>query len=745
MFACAILIAPAARSALISNSKVYLWPLSTALSQNPSLVQSPVVQQHKQATLLPAVRSFQTTPVSRDIDSADKFIGAGAATVGVAGSDCSRTKAKMNKSSSLKDSKVRDSEKSLCKLASHEFATIKETITFVDKTLFIKCLLSDTSKIVLLTAPRAFGKTTLMDMLKQFLLGKRSLFENLKICTEETQFFSKHCRSHPVIHIDLGSVRGSSFTQVKHKLSFAINRAFQEHKYLVKKTDDGRIVWTSEKLSISHIDVERFEDFYVRKKCVTLREADLEASLTFLSEVLHTHYEEKVFILIDEYDAPAVGLVFESCPNKDDIRLIHDCLKRFVANTLKFNDFIERSLIFACVRLAGAFSGDAARVIKHYPFLSDFRYAPYLGFTDEEVKQLLELPEVKAACGKVTFKTITKWYDGYMVSNSPLKIFSSWSVLNLLEGVYTTGTLKYSSFWIDTGHVENLRELFAEPSVREKIEELISDSEVKIRRVPSVNVQHLKSLRQLIFLEFDEISEENVELFLQFLADSGYFNILSIDKKKDEIETNTEHFENDSKWCILKIPNFEIKQHIRNVCYSEALATVFEFNLKATSIENYLSALKLVLESTSERAFVDLANAVLVLLSESQGIMNEKEHHHILYTLAYNSKYFEIHSEVQIKKKRKGPGIANTLDMVIISKNVGIIFEYKMNSKSANEALQQIFDKQYYTKFDEPDYKHISKKIYAGLTFKTEEKNVFINYQVGTEGISKSVCSDILL
>lgn len=36
--------------------------------------------------LLPQVRSFQTTPVTRDIDSAAKFIGAGAATVGVAGS-----------------------------------------------------------------------------------------------------------------------------------------------------------------------------------------------------------------------------------------------------------------------------------------------------------------------------------------------------------------------------------------------------------------------------------------------------------------------------------------------------------------------------------------------------------------------------------------------------------------------------------------------------------------------------------
>nr|XP_015840435.1 PREDICTED: uncharacterized protein LOC107399196 [Tribolium castaneum] len=394
-----------------------------------------------------------------------------------------------------------------------------------------------------------------------------------------------------------------------------------------------------------------------------LCEAHLVNSLTFLSKVLHTHYEEKVFILIDEYDA-VVGLVFESCPNKDDIGLINDCLKRFMANTLKFNDFIKRSLIFACVRLAGAFSGDAARVIEHYPFLSDLRYAPYLGFTDEEVKHLLELPEVKAACGKVTFKTITEWYDGYMVSNSPLKIFSSWSVLNLLKRVYTTGTLKYSSFWIiNPGHVKNLGKLFAEPSVREKIEELISNGEVKIGRVTSVNVQHLKSLQQLISLEFDEISEENVELFLHFLADSGYFNILSIDKKTDDIETNTEDedeewadFESDSTFCVLKIPNFEIKQHVRNLCYSEALAVIRKFHLNARSVKNYVSALNILLQSTSERAFVDLANAVLVLLSESQKIMNEKELHHILYTLVYDSRYFETHSEVQIKKKEKDQG-----------------------------------------------------------------------------------------
>jgi hypothetical protein len=67
--------------------------------------------------------------------------------------------------------------------------------------------------------------------------------------------------------------------------------------------------------------------------------------------------------------------------------------------------------------LAGALSGDATRVIEHYTFLTDVRYAPYLGFTDAEVQQLLERPEVKAACEEVTFKAITKWYDGYMASN----------------------------------------------------------------------------------------------------------------------------------------------------------------------------------------------------------------------------------------------------------------------------------------------------------------------------------------
>jgi F-type H+-transporting ATPase subunit c len=56
---------------------MYLRPVSSALMARPS----------EQSLVSAApIRAIQTSAVSRDIDSAAKFIGAGAATVGVAGS-----------------------------------------------------------------------------------------------------------------------------------------------------------------------------------------------------------------------------------------------------------------------------------------------------------------------------------------------------------------------------------------------------------------------------------------------------------------------------------------------------------------------------------------------------------------------------------------------------------------------------------------------------------------------------------
>uniref|UniRef100_A0AAZ3QF11 ATP synthase lipid-binding protein n=1 Tax=Oncorhynchus tshawytscha TaxID=74940 RepID=A0AAZ3QF11_ONCTS len=77
--------APETHLRLRGGSRVLARPVSVSVFNRPEA-------RSEQQTLLPVgeasllTRGFQTSAVSRDIDTAAKFIGAGAATVGVAGS-----------------------------------------------------------------------------------------------------------------------------------------------------------------------------------------------------------------------------------------------------------------------------------------------------------------------------------------------------------------------------------------------------------------------------------------------------------------------------------------------------------------------------------------------------------------------------------------------------------------------------------------------------------------------------------
>uniref|UniRef100_A0AAR2JD04 ATP synthase lipid-binding protein n=1 Tax=Pygocentrus nattereri TaxID=42514 RepID=A0AAR2JD04_PYGNA len=76
MYACAKFVSTPAL--VRSGSRALYRPVSAAVLSSPPFLTSPLTQV--------CLRGFQTSAVSRDIDTAAKFIGAGAATVGVAGS-----------------------------------------------------------------------------------------------------------------------------------------------------------------------------------------------------------------------------------------------------------------------------------------------------------------------------------------------------------------------------------------------------------------------------------------------------------------------------------------------------------------------------------------------------------------------------------------------------------------------------------------------------------------------------------
>ncbi|XP_061697743.1 ATP synthase membrane subunit c locus 3a isoform X1 [Syngnathoides biaculeatus] len=90
MYACAKFISSPAL--VRAGSRVLYRPLSASVLSRPDvksemfLFQSTVAGMPQSPLTQVTLRGFQTSAVSRDIDTAAKFIGAGAATVGVAGS-----------------------------------------------------------------------------------------------------------------------------------------------------------------------------------------------------------------------------------------------------------------------------------------------------------------------------------------------------------------------------------------------------------------------------------------------------------------------------------------------------------------------------------------------------------------------------------------------------------------------------------------------------------------------------------
>jgi len=88
MYACAKFVAPSARTVAL-GSRSFARPLSSAVLNRSDELQSKLAMPSSVTAspfLAQVCRGFQTSAIQRDIDSAAKFIGAGAATVGVAGS-----------------------------------------------------------------------------------------------------------------------------------------------------------------------------------------------------------------------------------------------------------------------------------------------------------------------------------------------------------------------------------------------------------------------------------------------------------------------------------------------------------------------------------------------------------------------------------------------------------------------------------------------------------------------------------
>lgn len=380
----------------------------------------------------------------------------------------------------------------------------KSDFYYVDKSGLIKELLSDWGEVNLFTRPRRFGKSLNMSMLKYFFEIDQdpSLFEGLEIAQNEKLFAQYHGK-FPVIAITLKGVQGSTFDHARAMLVNLIKMESQRFMYLLDST------------ILDEYDKNDFRALLERN----MPEDILNDSLLILCRLLRKHHGQKVIILIDEYDVP-LDKAYQLQYYDEMVCLIRNILHQ----ALKSNSNMLFAVMTGCLRISkeSIFTG-----LNHLKILSitDIRFDEYFGFTDAEVKNMLDY------YGQTEkYETIKQWYNGYQFGKTD--VYCPWDVINYCDLLRADPDAEPQEYWSNTSNNYIIRSFIekADKGTQKEIEKLIAGEII------------LKEIRQeLTYSELDKTLDHlwSVLFMTGYLTQRG-----KIDRKKYK----------------LAIPNHEIRE-----------------------------------------------------------------------------------------------------------------------------------------------------------------------------------------
>lgn len=366
---------------------------------------------------------------------------------------------------------------------------------YVDKTKFIEDILNDGSEVKLFCRPRRFGKTLNMSMLKYFFNienkdENRKLFNGLYI---ENSPMMKEQGKYPVIFISLKGISGSNFEEALSKIKNKISTLYDEYKDILPSLDE--------------FDSLKFKKYLIEQ----VDKSSLESSLLFLTKILYKYYNQKVIVLIDEYDSPIISAYEKRYYNE-----MRDFLRAFYGDVLKTNNYLKMGILTGIIRVAQAGIFSDLNNFTNYTILNN-EYSDCFGLVESEVKAMLdyynigyEMPEVKS------------WYNGYSFGEN--EIYNPWSILKYVQ------FKKVKSYWVNTsGNALILNMLLASNStVFDNLNDLINGKDIMVYINESIRMG-------------DNLSPNNIWEIMLF---SGYLTV-----KETLSET----------MFVLRIPNKEIQ------------------------------------------------------------------------------------------------------------------------------------------------------------------------------------------
>lgn len=349
-----------------------------------------------------------------------------------------------------------------------EFEKIrKNDYYYVDKTELIQALVkTEPAEITLFTRPRRFGKTLVMSMLASFFdirRDSRDLFEGLKIA-EDQKLCELWMNQWPVIFLSLKDAGGESFEDAYGLLQSIISQLYVEHAYLEK---------------CAEID-ESYKEIFARLKRRQGNKTDVQISLRILMRMMQIYYGKQVILLIDEYDVPMAKAGAKSYYNE-----MLDVIGTMMSQALKDNTSLKFSVITGCLRISkeSIFTGTNNFVADT---IADERFSSFFGFTDEEVRTLLE------NTGNLEyFDRIKKWYDGYCFGKT--EIYCPWDVLCYLNKLAFESESEPENFWENTSHNDIIRTFLSceGMDMTDSFEKLLASETIEVNITENLTYENL--------------------------------------------------------------------------------------------------------------------------------------------------------------------------------------------------------------------------------------------------------------
>ncbi|MDE7354563.1 MAG: ATP-binding protein [Acetatifactor sp.] len=531
-----------------------------------------------------------------------------------------------------------ETRKKMIPIGIEDFAEMrKEDFYYIDKTGLIKDLLQNWGKVNLFTRPRRFGKSLNMSMLQHFFEKgtDQGIFDGLEI-SKETGLCEKYMGKFPVISVSLKGVSAGNYEAACKMAAGIVREAAMEHLYLL---ESGKLEKQEKEVFQTMLDIQ-------------MQEQAICDSLRVLCSLLQKHYNEKVVLLIDEYDVP-LAKAFEHG--------YYDKMALFAQNMfsqwLKTNHSLQFAVLTGCLRVAkeSIFTGlNNLKVLS----ITDVRFDEYFGFTDREVNELLGYYGLEGA-----YADIKDWYDGYRFGDA--HIYCPWDVLNYCDLLRADPGAPPQDYWSNTSGNDVIRHFIKHAgrgTTKQELERLVAGEAVR-----------KKVRRELTYRDL----YSSVENIWSVLFTTGYL---------------TQQGEAEGDVFSLAIPNMEIRK-----IFTEQIMEYFNEAVKkdGASVEQFCEALqKGDALGVQEHLGRYLKKAVSIRDTFVKKPMKENYYHGVLMGLLAYKEAWAVRSN-----QESGTGYSDIL-IELEEEEIGIVIEVKYPDggdleKGCQEALRQIEEREY--------------------------------------------------